>query len=338
MKHRRGMWLGGTALIGVALLLLIPFVAQGATAFASPAFQQQWNSVESVIPNFWGPLATARDGQTEPYAEGVFNGQPGNRLVQYFDKARMEQTNPDRPVTNGLLTVELKSGQLQLGDNSFQPRNPSFVGIAGDPDVPGPTYASLALLPEKDVQRTGTVSLAYDLASKQFIGVNPATDPATAFTSYQTDPGGRYGQNIPKAFWDFMQSLPGPGWLAAMGYPISPAFATNVRVNGVDNTLVYVQAFERRVLTYTPNNAAGFKVEFGNIGQHYFRWRYTQDAGGSVSPASTSTASTSTALPASTPSVTASPTVEPVATGRGNPPTVSASASSSPAPLPSVRP
>ncbi len=325
MRHRRSLVLGSAALIGVALVLLIPFAAQGATAFASPAFQQQWDSVESAVPNFWGPLATARDGQTEPYAEGVFNGQPGIRLVQYFDKARMERTNPGRPVTNGLLTVELKSGLLQLGDVSFQPRTPSLVGIAGDPDVPGPTYASLALLPEKEAPRAGSVGLAYDVASKQFVAVDAATDPAMAFTAYQGDPGGRFGQNIPRAFWDFMQSLPGPGWLAAMGYPIAPAFATDVRVAGVPDTRVYVQAFERRVLTYTPSNPAPFQVEFGNIGRHYYRWRYSQDAG--------------TVVPATPlPTATTSPTVQASPTMRGNPPTVPASASSAPPPLPSPRP
>jgi hypothetical protein len=35
-----------------------------------------------------------------------------------------------------------------------------------------------------------------------------------------------------------------------------------------------VQLFERRVLTYTPTNPAAYQVEFGNIGQHYHRWRY----------------------------------------------------------------
>jgi Tol biopolymer transport system component len=37
---------------------------------------------------------------------------------------------------------------------------------------------------------------------------------------------------------------------------------------------VLVQLFERRVLTYTPSNPAGFQVEMGNVGQHYYRWRY----------------------------------------------------------------
>src|SRR5215472_4103802 len=128
------------AALSIAAILLLAstigaFLAVGAaSSFASPAFQTQWNNVESVIPNFWGPLSTARDGQAEPYVEGSFNGQAGMRLVQYFDKARMELTTPTSPVTNGLLTVELKSGQVQLGDNSFQQQAAANIGIAGDPN------------------------------------------------------------------------------------------------------------------------------------------------------------------------------------------------------------
>jgi hypothetical protein len=309
-------------------VLLIPFVAQGADQFASAAFQQQWNTVEAVIPNFWGPLATARNGQTEQYAEGVLNGQPGVRLVQYFDKARMEQTNPDRPVTNGLLTVELKSGQLQIGDNSFQPLNPAFIGIAGDPNVPGPTYASLAQLPEKSPQQTGGVNLGYDLPSQTFVSVPPSTDPAMQFVTYQGDPGGRFGQNIPAAFWTFLQTIPG-GWLTTMGYPISPTFAATVQVNGAA-TPVFVQAFQRRVLTYTASNQAAFRVEFGNIGQHYYAWRYGQATTTAITPTPATATVTATTVPATTA----------VPTTRGNPPTVAATADTSPTPgvLPSPRP
>jgi hypothetical protein len=28
------------------------------------------------------------------------------------------------------------------------------------------------------------------------------------------------------------------------------------------------------VLTYTPGNSVGWQVEAGNVGQHYYRWRY----------------------------------------------------------------
>jgi plastocyanin len=37
---------------------------------------------------------------------------------------------------------------------------------------------------------------------------------------------------------------------------------------------VLVQAFERRVLTYTPANSPAFQVEMGNVGRHYYLWRY----------------------------------------------------------------
>ena len=36
-----------------------------------------------------------------------------------------------------------------------------------------------------------------------------------------------------------------------------------------------LQAYERRVLTYVPTNPEGFQVEMGNIGQHYYDWRYS---------------------------------------------------------------
>jgi hypothetical protein len=46
-----------------------------------------------------------------------------------------------------------------------------------------------------------------------------------------------------------------------------------VKVAGVQRH-VLMQAFERRVLTYNAANPDPFKVEFGNVGQHYYRWRY----------------------------------------------------------------
>ena len=50
-----------------------------------------------------------------------------------------------------------------------------------------------------------------------------------------------------------------------------------------------IQAFERRVLTYTPGNPAAFQVEMGNIGQHYYDWRYGTNPPPTVVPAPTVT-------------------------------------------------
>src|SRR6185295_11093618 len=62
-----------------------------------------------------------------------------------------------------------------------------------------------------------------------------------------------------------------------------------VRIGGQPHD-VLIQAFQRRVLTYVPDNPAAWRVQMGNIGQHYYRWRY-----GSAAPALT-------AVPASKPS------------------------------------
>src|SRR5262249_955527 len=59
------------------------------------------------------------------------------------------------------------------------------------------------------------------------------------------------------------------------GLPVSEPYWTRAVVGGTEKW-VLVQLFERRVLTYTPSNVDPFKVEMGNIGQHYYRWRYPQ--------------------------------------------------------------
>ncbi len=61
----------------------------------------------------------------------------------------------------------------------------------------------------------------------------------------------------------------------ATGYPITEAYWANVSVGGVQQD-VLLQCFERRCLTFTPGNSAGWQVEAGNVGQHYYAWRYQQ--------------------------------------------------------------
>ncbi|MEZ4568871.1 MAG: hypothetical protein R2849_00770 [Thermomicrobiales bacterium] len=71
------------------------------------------------------------------------------RQVQYYDKSRMEITDPTVDpnsiwyVTNGLLATELITGRMQLGNNRFDDRAPANVNVAGDANDPnGPTYAT----------------------------------------------------------------------------------------------------------------------------------------------------------------------------------------------------
>ncbi len=63
------------------------------------------------------------------------------------------------------------------------------------------------------------------------------------------------------------------GYAGGVGFPITEGYWATVRVAGVRKQ-VLVQAFERRVLTYTPGNPPGFEVEAGNVGLQYLRWRY----------------------------------------------------------------
>jgi len=249
--------------VGVALNFAAPTTA--ATMYASPTFAAQWQQGEAILPNFWGPLANARDGQLEPYAEGTAGITQGRRLVQYFDKARMEQTTPSGSVTNGLLTVELLSGRVQIGDTQFEQRQPAAVPIAGDPDNIFPTYADLQTMTPKAAQDTMPVTTLLTPGAPPAQYAAGAADPLAAVNDYDSVTGHR----VPKAFAGFRAKAGVP----AVGLAVTEPFWAEVRVAGTARTLM-AQGFERRVLTYTPTNPDPFKIEFGNIGQHYYTWRY----------------------------------------------------------------
>ena len=59
----------------------------------------------------------------------------------------------------------------------------------------------------------------------------------------------------------------------ATGFPITEAYWVTAKVTGIPRD-VLVQCFERRCLTYTPGNAPEWRVEAGNVGRHYFAWRF----------------------------------------------------------------
>src|SRR6476661_667749 len=82
--------------------LLLGFAATTATrstqaqaGFADPAFQRLWERTDSLVANHtlarswvWGPSPGVT--RIEPWKQAP----SGQRLVQYFDKARMEISNP----------------------------------------------------------------------------------------------------------------------------------------------------------------------------------------------------------------------------------------------------
>src|SRR5207247_243927 len=93
----------------------------------------------------WGPHPI--EERNEPYAESP----GGMRAVQYWDKARMEVTNPNgNPndpwyVTNGLLVVEMVSGRIQTGNTSYQDIGPNDTDtVVGDNRAANPDAPSYA--------------------------------------------------------------------------------------------------------------------------------------------------------------------------------------------------
>ena len=260
------------------LLVGLPVGSQAASAFADPAFERQWGAGEMVTPNFWGPLSTAKAGQQEPYREAG----GGMRLVQYFDKGRMELTNG--VVTNGLLTSEIIRGQVQTGDGAFENRSPPTTPIAGDADNAGPTYADISLFAKQLLQpATSTLNAAVSLT----ITVPPMPPngfaPPTVTTGAGDDSDAalriagfdmQTQHNIPAAFANYRNTA----GLGTIGLAISEPFRANVKVGGQMKP-VAIQLFERRVLTYTASNPEAFRVEMGNVGQHYYQWRYVSTPG-----------------------------------------------------------
>jgi hypothetical protein len=247
----------------------------------SGAFARTW---------LWGPDNFA------VYREQYAQGPGGARFVFYFDKSRMEITRPTTDpnaqwfVTNGLLVREMMRGKISVGDNPNEEQNKGAANIpvAGDfSNNPGsPTFASMAavasLADDKKVgNRTGQLVLD-TMAGNGQTGRNDGYTQYNVKLSYFD---GTLGHNIASPFWDFFQQV-GPiwennglvtgnviDWIFAMGYPITEPYWTTIKVAGKDHS-VLVQAFERRIMTYTPDNPDGFKVEMGNVGRQYHLWRY----------------------------------------------------------------
>jgi hypothetical protein len=284
--------------------------------FAQPAFQRLWERTDRPVASgqvqrswYWGPQPN-----TAALYEEYREGPGGTRLVQYFDKSRMEINNPagdpNSPffVTNGLLTVELISGKMQVANSQFTDRYPADIPLASDPDdANAPTYLSFQSVsntPAGDHPANSRVGQAVTGTINRTgnVGDDPtkAAYPRTNIVYYDQNTK----HNVPQAIWEFLNEA-GPvylsdsgqlanarlsdPWFYATGLPISEAYWARVKVAGQMQD-VLIQAFERRVVTYTPNGVPGFKVQMGNIGQHYYDWRYKdagRPAGGVATPTAT---------------------------------------------------
>ncbi len=304
-------FVGVFAAILMGLSILAPSVDAATVPIAGAPFYNTWARTDYPVTTgvvsrtwMWGPQADSV-ALDEPYAESP----GGKRLVQYFDKSRMEITHPEGDqnsiwyVTNGLLAEELITGRMQLGDNTFQTYAPAQVNVAGDLNDPnGPTYASFTGLMNAAPLVNGTAIVQTVNRAGQ-VGTDPNVEgvPVTAL-----DVGAPTQHNVASVFWTFMTTAGpvaqdgrtdgGPLFqnpFYATGYPLTEAYWTHVLVGGISKQ-VLVQVFERRVLTYTPSNPPGWQVESGNVGLQYYQWRY-QQIGMTATPASNAPQSPPTA-------------------------------------------
>lgn len=285
--------LRSVAVMGMFVTLLASAAPAAAVPIGTTAFQRTWERTDQPVASgqavrtwMWGPEANS------PVKQESYQESPGGqRQVQYFDKSRMEISHPDGDqnsiwyVTNGLLVVELVTGKMQTGDARFEQHQPAHVNVAGDADDPtGPTYATFSALllaaPAADgaalikrVNRAGQVTDDPALAGMGVTAAHRVTVPGI-------------DHQVASPFWGFMNSSGlvyenGQTTTAqlfidpfyATGLPITEAYWASVKVAGSYRD-VLMQCFERRCLTYTPGNAPEWRVEMGNIGQHYYTWRY----------------------------------------------------------------
>ncbi|HEX5165246.1 MAG TPA: hypothetical protein VFV93_07620, partial [Thermomicrobiales bacterium] len=279
----------------LAWVLVAQVVAAGATVPGNAAFERTWARTNKSVAEMrvsrtwiWGPSANTA-AVKEEYAES-----PGGlRDVQYFDKARMEISQRNATddglwyVTTGLLAMELVTGQLQLGDDLFEARTPANINVAGDEnDSSGPTYATFTKLLDEPPAKAGA-TLTQRLARDGTITKDDKFAKYGVTAAQHVEVPG-IDHQIASPFWAFMNSsgevyvdghyvnepiFEDPYY--AIGYPLSEAYWATIKVAGTSHD-VLMQVFQRRVLTYTPANPAGWQVEMGNIGRHYYAWRYAQ--------------------------------------------------------------
>ncbi len=255
------------------------------------AFGRTWARTDKPVLDgavnrtwMWGPREI-----TGVFEEPYVNAPDGHRSVLYHEKSRMEINDPAADpnsiwyVTNGLIALEMITGRLQLGNALWEQYAPAGINIAGDPTDPdAPTYSTFSGLLNQPARTEGDQIIATVNRVGQITGDPSLADQNVTAAYYVTETH----HTVASVFWDFMNAeglvyeqgalnnaklFENPFF--ATGLPISEAYWTMIEVGGIEQ-LVLVQAFERRVLTYTPGNAAGWEVEAGNVGMHYLNWRY----------------------------------------------------------------
>lgn len=181
--------------------------------------------------------------------------------VQYYEKGRIEDhqgepgtaDNPSWRFMYGLLVDRLHEAKAQLP-------------VGGD--TSSVTYATIAQYADPAQRKSPPAG---------YSGNGTMTMPdGTTFIPFTTNLSGGNGHLVLGGFWNYInrkELFPG-GWLHDVGLPITeplPATVTKNLPGGAVKRTIYIQAFQRAILTYDPANPADWQIERANIGTDYVR-------------------------------------------------------------------
>lgn len=279
-------WVVGLATLCATIVLAKPEIGS--------EFKRLWDRQDLPVQQqltdrswTWGPTVS------QVLLEELVQGVNGQRRVQYFEKSRMEVNDPNADpnslwfITNGLLPIEMMTGKIQTGydfGREFKMRGPARISVIGDPGN-YPTYADLLPIYENPGHLDPT-SL-----NKPVTRLLNADGSVTEFNDYTSDANtllvlGENGHGVAQAFHNFMnqdgvvyeggqlvrRAIYSPP-IFVFGKPVTKPYWVKAKVGGSEKPILF-QVFERRVLTYNPANPMAFRVEMGNVGLHYYEWRY----------------------------------------------------------------
>jgi hypothetical protein len=222
----------------IALVVLLPVGAAQAAQPGSdidPLFRDYYNRHQGIRLLGY-PLTALVEAEGFP--------------AQYFEKGRIEDhrrdvSNPRWQYMYGRLTAELIERNAP-GSVSATAITYADLRRYADPAhrTPTPQHFAGGVLPLHD---------------GMFVPFDPQLRPSPGYI-------------VAPYFWAYMNQanlFPG-GWLHDIGLPMSETFTAVTSKQGERRT-IFMQAFERTVLTYDMRNPAGWQVERGNIGADALR-------------------------------------------------------------------
>lgn len=256
--------------VAIAFVSFFPIRHTESPSFATPAFQSAWVSEASAATrsvDLWGsePLAW----RVEPY----FGARNDRRVVQYFERGRMESESGSSEVTLGKLAEELTTGEIDLGIGTSLERQPPEISIdSGEVVEDVPTYLTLNRFVHQSAEdRSRSGERVTDWVNNGGLVKRSSTPELRRFAGYVEETG----HNLPDVTVELFQrpEFQGGRWVDSFGYPITePFWAEYRRKDGMLPSLI--QVFERRILVYTPGMDEGNAFTIASSGRHYSLWRY----------------------------------------------------------------